>query len=605
MASSSQAAPVMKALPGSMRRDFHHATGPLIFERSEKEKEWWSGKFIGARMHSLSLRAIEEHFGQAALVVATTIPEVRTGRPQEDGVTLEQLFEHAELNATRTKRGKVSLPLVDNSRLRLGLSVLVHHNIVHVVRSNSEADGDEEPTRYVYLAREALMLLRRTKFALLVERMDGLLARAILTEVMLQGRVSAKDACKKVSKRAMNDDETLLASFEKLLRPDAAPRTSHSAKKRRKNGPCVDDLPEGPWTYENEWTDEESSNFIEVATKRLIQTTWASMRDKRILLSCAGDAPKNYPNEEHYVRANYEYFAFQFRIDAAMHYFQNRYSREEASVLKVLLGCWRDEFPFQENFDSIPFEEKFDNMLAGVKWNTTRPFTTGKIKSERAFKWHVGRSGKDESPTLAEYIESLHSLARTKSDCIEVDYESVGMLKGQKFPAVTIHIESALEALREGFLFQHVEEDFGQSARRAVRLIALTGALLDKQVAEKALIAPKEARKTLYTLHRQGILGMREISKNVQYLPAQTFYLFNYDKNSHKSHLREKLAGTIERLLRRNAALLERNQDVPLDDADSLCGRDYESKQLKAALNKIGSAIETTDMGLLLLSETR
>ena len=94
----------------------------------------------------------------------------------------------------------------------------------------------------------------------------------------------------------------------------------------------------------------------------------------------------------------------------------------------------------------------------------------------------------------------------------------------------------------------------------ALCVIQTKGALMAKQVADKALIHPKDARKILFELHKASILGIREIAKNKDMNPSHTYYLFNYDQAAHESILRERLAGTIERLRDILALMLENNQ---------------------------------------------
>lgn len=123
-----------------------------------------------------------------------------------------------------------------------------------------------------------------------------------------------------------------------------------------------------------------------------------------------------------------------------------------------------------------------------------------------------------------------------------------------------INFRKAVEALCISEIETIVLERFGSKALRMYRVLLAEKQVEQKQVEEKAMLPPKEAKELLYKMFAENFVTLTELSKAPDHAPARTFYFFNVNLFEVSRMLLEKCYKAASNMMARHQTCLSENK---------------------------------------------
>eukprot|EP00939_MAST-03C_sp_MAST-3C-sp1_P001830 g1830.t1 len=101
---------------------------------------------------------------------------------------------------------------------------------------------------------------------------------------------------------------------------------------------------------------------------------------------------------------------------------------------------------------------------------------------------------------------------------------------------------------RDRIIDSVIQQKYGVSACRIVRMLRTFKYLDEKQVSIRAMLPPKEARAILYKLFDDSLIHIQEVPKKPDFSPQTTFYMYTVLKNKVNRLMRDRLLQAIHNL---------------------------------------------------------
>ncbi|BFY97657.1 hypothetical protein BsWGS_00696 [Bradybaena similaris] len=165
-----------------------------------------------------------------------------------------------------------------------------------------------------------------------------------------------------------------------------------------------------------------------------------------------------------------------------------------------------------------------------------------------------------------------------------------------------------------------VLERFGSKGLRMFRVLLADRQVEHKQVDERAMLPPKEAREILFKMFDENFITMTELSKTPDHVPARTFYFFNVNLIQVSRMLLEKCyMAAANVMIRRqkcisdNKRLLDKQDRVEAIIANLVAEGATEQKEEieqmvtpseKVQLQKVGEATKMLEQSTIQLDNT-
>ncbi|KAL3143158.1 hypothetical protein ABBQ38_002018 [Trebouxia sp. C0009 RCD-2024] len=86
-----------------------------------------------------------------------------------------------------------------------------------------------------------------------------------------------------------------------------------------------------------------------------------------------------------------------------------------------------------------------------------------------------------------------------------------------------------------------IRQRFGAHGLRVFRLLLLHPQLEQKQIAEKAMLPPKEAKELLYRLFKAGFVGLQDVPRTADHAPSRTLYTWSVNNEAAADKLAAEL----------------------------------------------------------------
>ncbi|KAH9518420.1 DNA-directed RNA polymerase III subunit RPC3 [Bulinus truncatus] len=230
-----------------------------------------------------------------------------------------------------------------------------------------------------------------------------------------------------------------------------------------------------------------------------------------------------------------------------------------------------------------------------------------------------------ESEPLS-FTEILNSLPKDKSLQKNVLDQYLKCLSDNCFSFVTKVGESGggMYQIIKAICVSHIEtivlERFGSKALRMFRVLLADKQVEQKQVEERAMLPPKEAKELLYKMFAENFVTLTELSKTPDHVPTRTFYFFNVNLIQVSRMLLERCYQAVtnmmvkrEKCLSENKRLLDKQDRVEAIiaslDAEGATEQKLEVEQMvtpceKAQLQKISDAARMLELSELQLDQT-
>ncbi|RUS80023.1 hypothetical protein EGW08_012193 [Elysia chlorotica] len=249
-------------------------------------------------------------------------------------------------------------------------------------------------------------------------------------------------------------------------------------------------------------------------------------------------------------------------------------------------------------------------MRTMLRLSETKTVPTDSISAHLSFTEICTAMPKDKIMTSNVMDQYLKCLSENCSGFVT----KVGESGGGMFQ---INFSKAVEALCISEIETIVLERFGSKALRMYRVLLAEKQVEQKQVEEKAMLPPKEAKELLYKMFAENFVTLTELSKAPDHAPARTFYFFNVNLLQVSRMLLEKCyKATANVIVRRqkcmseNKRLLDKQErvDAIISSLDAAEQKEEieqmvtlsERKQLK----KVGEASKVLETSELLLDRT-
>ncbi|XP_055884180.1 DNA-directed RNA polymerase III subunit RPC3-like [Biomphalaria glabrata] len=183
-----------------------------------------------------------------------------------------------------------------------------------------------------------------------------------------------------------------------------------------------------------------------------------------------------------------------------------------------------------------------------------------------------------------------------------------------------INIFKAIKAICVSHIETIVLERFGSKALRMFRVLLTDKQVEQKQVEERAMLPPKEAKELLYKMFAENFITLTELSKTPDHAPTRTFYFFNVSLIQVSRMILERCYQAISNMMVRRQKCLSENKRL-LDkqdrveaiiaslDAEGAIEQKEEVEQMvtpseKAQLKKISDAAKTLELSEIQLDQT-
>lgn len=184
-----------------------------------------------------------------------------------------------------------------------------------------------------------------------------------------------------------------------------------------------------------------------------------------------------------------------------------------------------------------------------------------------------------------------------------LERDSVGLIQrvsdgadGGKF---VVHLSNGIQELKLRTAERIIHRKFGAKAARLVRLLYAKHQLEEKQVADVALLPPKEARALLYRLFEARLLQFQEIPRRPDHAPTHTFYTWSVDLDRLFAEMGDQTAKAVLNLRKRNQSERAKNADLV-----SRAKRTIVTTEEADVLRRLGAAVDKLDAALMHVDQT-
>ncbi|GFO13557.1 DNA-directed RNA polymerase iii subunit rpc3-like [Plakobranchus ocellatus] len=464
---------------------------------------------------------------------------------------------------------------MDPKQVRQALCSLIQQNIVSFYRSTS---GFVE---YTALPDAVLWRLRYPKYIHCAKTLFGDAAELLVEELLLQGRCTLGEAVTKTVKKL---NESLAASGSSV------PEISHSLIRDKASNlvrarllrRCEDVIKD---------KDGKVVSMTEIVHPELLfdpprghdfaETVSGSKRSaaqnseiplKRIKLE-TGDAASTMESEAErgpsYWCVNVHQFHHHFRDQAII-----------AAVARII------------------DQKASEVMRTMLRLSETKTIPTDPSSADLSFTEIYNAIPKDKIMTRNVVDQYLKCLSQNCCD----------------------FVTKAVEALSISEIETVVLERFGSKALRMYRVLLAEKQVEQKQVEEKAMLPPKEAKELLYKMFAENFVTLTELSKAPDHAPARTFYFFNVNLLQVSRMILEKCYKAAANVMIRrqkcileNKRLLDKQERVEAIisslDAESAAAQKEEIEQMvtpseRKQLKKVEDASKMLETSELLLDHT-
>uniref|UniRef100_A0A2C9LPN6 DNA-directed RNA polymerase III subunit RPC3 n=1 Tax=Biomphalaria glabrata TaxID=6526 RepID=A0A2C9LPN6_BIOGL len=130
-----------------------------------------------------------------------------------------------------------------------------------------------------------------------------------------------------------------------------------------------------------------------------------------------------------------------------------------------------------------------------------------------------------------------------------------------------INYFKAIKAICVSHIETIVLERFGSKALRMFRVLLTDKQVEQKQVEERAMLPPKEAKELLYKMFAENFITLTELSKTPDHAPTRTFYFFNVSLIQVSRMILERCYQAISNMMVRRQKCLSENKRL-LDKQD-------------------------------------
>ena len=125
-----------------------------------------------------------------------------------------------------------------------------------------------------------------------------------------------------------------------------------------------------------------------------------------------------------------------------------------------------------------------------------------------------------------------------------------------------LNMEELTKLVQSSRIEAAVEQKFGSVAKRIFRLLTKQKSLEEKDIADKAMILLKDARKILYTLFRANYLHIYEVPKDPSHTPSRTYFLWHIDMGLLLHRCREDVYESLLKIHNRCSKEVQRATDL-------------------------------------------
>ncbi|CAL1537610.1 unnamed protein product [Lymnaea stagnalis] len=230
--------------------------------------------------------------------------------------------------------------------------------------------------------------------------------------------------------------------------------------------------------------------------------------------------------------------------------------------------------------------------------------------------------------TLEQYLKYL------SENCFnfvtKVGESGGGMFQIMLVSSLTSNFDyfKAIKAICVSQIESIILERFGSKALRMFRVLLTDKQVEQKQVEERAMLPPKEAKELLYKMFAENFITLTELSKTPDHAPTRTFYFFNVNLIQVSRMLLERCyqlyffyfhqaVGNVfirrQKCISENKRLLDKQDRVEAIiaslDAEGALEQKEEVEQMvtpseKAQLKKISDSARTLELSEIHLDQT-
>jgi len=227
-------------------------------------------------------------------------------------------------------------------------------------------------------------------------------------------------------------------------------------------------------------------------------------------------------------KLNWNYFLYEFRGQLVARYWGDRVGSKamEEILLRVLEHDCRnyglcatgagDPFMLRDksvfvsaDFDTLPREDRLTQLL----------------EEECQFSSGIKENHREAYRRLLSRLELLSRPDTTNGISFVTTQMSAGR-GGRMSRTIQINFEGSMKLVQQECALRLIQDAHGIPARRIIRMLQEKGALEQKDIADFALLDPKEARSIVHELSSAGYLYLEEAPKRPDMNPNNTSYLF-------------------------------------------------------------------------------
>mmetsp|Transcript_36152 Transcript_36152/g.90733 ORF Transcript_36152/g.90733 Transcript_36152/m.90733 type:complete len:531 (-) Transcript_36152:202-1794(-) len=219
-----------------------------------------------------------------------------------------------------------------------------------------------------------------------------------------------------------------------------------------------------------------------------------------------------------------------------------------------------------------------DRFLAEVRNRACLDFFSKKSKAATKVLTHLLKtvSNFPVKPGGSMFLSPTHltqfSGSRQELELgLQVLQQSVHPVLTQTLNGYDFKTEPLLRLITDRTLESVIEGKFGKIALRMFRLLESKKKLELKQIEELSLTNTKEARQTLFQMHKAGLIRFQPIPKTPEHAPSRTFYLWEVSRSDALRLLQAQTCQALTRLKQRLAVEDARVPWVNPQEAETLC----------------------------------
>ncbi|XP_059179369.1 DNA-directed RNA polymerase III subunit RPC3-like isoform X2 [Physella acuta] len=478
-------------------------------------------------------------------------------------------------------------------QVKQAIRSLIQQNIVTFSQSKS---GSIE---YMASANAILWRLRYPRYIHCAKMLFGDAAELLVEEILLQGQSRLGSAVSKTTSK-LNDSLVSIASALPEISPSLVKDKVTTLVKARLLRRCEDIVKdkEGKFAVASGTViDPEllfslptALDFEPVVGSKRPATTNPETSSKRLKLD-SGDAADVQVMSDSAGCGASEYWCVN------VHQFHHHF-RDQAIVAAVA-----------RNID----QKASEVMRTMLRLSETRTLPTSPESVPLSLTEIYNALPKDKAmqkTTLEQYLKCL-------SECCFDFVTKVGESGGGMYQ---INFFKAIKAICISHIETIILERFGSKALRMFRVLLTDKQVEQKQVEERAMLPPKEAKELLYKMFAENFIALTELSKTPDHAPTRTFYFFNVNLIQLSRMLLEKCyQAEVNVMIRRrkcmseNKRLLDKQERVEAIiaslDADGAIEQKEEVEQMvtpseRAQLKKMAEATKMLELCEIQLDHT-